>query len=98
MPTNYKLQITIYETKGRQVEDPPAADHLQPHEQLLSPVLFVREFDHVPTRAGQPEPEGRVLHTVHAQDEQVSRQGIIFILVPFSIYLKLQNQLELNIS
>ena len=80
LPTNYKLQITIYETKGRgerrQVEDPPEAHHLQlahhqqPHEQLLSP-LFVREFDHVPTRAGcgHPEPEGRVLHTVHAQDK-----------------------------
>ena len=47
VPTNYRLQITIYETKGRgvggQVGDPPAAHHLQPHEQLLSP-LFVREF------------------------------------------------------
>ena len=81
VPTNYKLQITIYETKGRQVKDLPAAHHLQPAEKLLSS-LFVREFhDHVPTRAGQPEPEGRVLHTVHAQDEQVSRQDIISILV-----------------
>ena len=51
VPTNYKLQITIYETKGRQVKDLPAAHHLQPAEKLLSS-LFVREFhDHVPTRA-----------------------------------------------
>ena len=49
--TNYKLQITIYETKGRQVKDLPAAHDLQPAEKLLSS-LFVREFhDHVPTRA-----------------------------------------------
>ena len=65
------------------MEDPPAAHHLQPHQQLLSP-LSVREIhDHVSTRAGHPEPEGRVLHTVHAQAEQtpLQRQDIIFILV-----------------
>ena len=78
---NLCQQITNYKLQFMKLKDLPAARHQQPHEQLLSPVLFVREFDHVPTRAGHPEPEGRVLHTVHVQDEQVSRQDIISILV-----------------
>ena len=64
-----------------QVDDPPAAHHLQLHQQLLSH-LSVREIHHhVSTRAGHPEPEGSVLHAVHAQDEQAPRQDMIFILV-----------------
>ena len=62
-----------------QVEDPPAAHHLQPHQQLLSPLSVREVHDHVSTRAGHPEPEGRVLHAVHAQDEQAPRQDMIFI-------------------
>ena len=60
--TNYKSQITIYETKGRgvggQVGDPPAAHHLQPHQKLLSPLSVREVHDHVSTGAGHPEPEG----------------------------------------
>ena len=41
-----------------QVEDPPAAHHLQPHQQLLSPLSVREVHDHVSTRAGHPEPEG----------------------------------------
>ena len=63
------------------MEDPPAAHHLQPHQQLLSPLSVREVHDHVSTRAGHPEPEGRVLHAVHAQNEQAPRQDMIFILV-----------------
>ena len=77
------------ETEGRgeglqgQVEDPPAAHHLQPHQQLLSPLSVREVHDHVSTRAGHPEPEGlpEGLHAVHAQNEQAPRQDIVFILV-----------------
>ena len=57
----------------RQVENPAAAHHLQPHQQLMSALLVWEVHHHVPTGDGHLEPEGRVLHSLHAQTKALNR-------------------------